>query len=490
MLHSMPAIEVTAGGAQLDEAAIRSLVEVTVVAEVGCPAAVELCFVEPPLRHPLGWPRAAEALEVRIGGVERPLFTGRVTAIEHEWLPDRGRVLRVRGHDALHALRRRRTPGAARPGRLSDLARALGASLGVPVAVHGDGPAQRDEVRRGESDLVRLRDLADRTGCGFSLDGDTLRVFDAKGYGDAVALTLGETLWAARATADLGRLHRQVIADGWDPATVTTARGESAGVKGRALDDAPLWLVEHGVGDAEALVARAEGVGAHQAAAALVLEGTAAGDVRLVPGRRIAVGGLDASADGIHVITRVTHIVDGEAGFHTRFDTAWPTLRAPAPSAEVTPAVVTEVDDPERRGRVRVRLPTLGDAETGWLSVAAPGLGVGKGLVTTPDIGDAVLVLFDAGHPGRGIVLGGLAVHPLPEDGLAGGRVSRTGLYGRLGHRVVLDDAARRIEVTHAGGGSLTLSDDTVLLDSTGTLILEAPRIVIRGRAVDFERLP
>ncbi len=73
------------------------------------------------------------------------------------------------------------------------------------------------------------------------------------------------------------------------------------------------------------------------------------------------------------------------------------------------PGVVTNNEDPEKLGRVKVRLPCLTDShESTWARLAAPGAGKDRGLVWVPDVDDEVVVVFEHGDINRPIVIGSL----------------------------------------------------------------------------------
>ncbi|MFC7483979.1 phage baseplate assembly protein V [Luedemannella flava] len=134
---------------------------------------------------------------------------------------------------------------------------------------------------------------------------------------------------------------------------------------------------------------------------AVTLHGTAAGNAALWAGARIAVRGVADTVDGGYVVTSVTHVLDG-AGYRSTFTTEPPEPPTAPAAASVTLGVVTAVDDPDSLGRVRVRLPALGDLDAGWLGVLCPGAGPAKGLVALPDVDDTVLVALPRQSPPTG----------------------------------------------------------------------------------------
>ncbi|MCA9541120.1 MAG: hypothetical protein KC620_19605, partial [Myxococcales bacterium] len=445
---------------------------------------------EAPVERPVGRRGVGMPISVRVEGDRRPLFVGVVTAVEHAWQPDRGRTVRVRAFDALHALRRQQTSGTTPRSGFGSALRDAAAALALPVCLHGEGPSHVDLVRAREDDLTRLWRLADRAGQGFGIIDGTLYGYAIDGFDPPIELSLSETLYALKATANASQVHARITAQGWHAAGATTELGKASGAPEPWLDDAPFALRNQAIGSADELTALAEAEGAHRRANAVTLEGTAAGNLNLMPGRCIQLRGLDAEFDGTYALTAVTHVIDGESGYRTEFSTARPPRPRSQKATELTPGLVTDVADPDGQGRVRVRLPTFADAETGWLPVVAPGAGPRKGLVTTPDIGDRVLVVFDEGQPGRGLVLGGLFdVGALPDAGIADGRTRRTGFFSGTGHRLVSDDQQARLRLAHASDDALMFDREGAHLHTAGTLVLEGDRIVIRANQVDFERL-
>ncbi|MGZ6144367.1 MAG: phage baseplate assembly protein V, partial [Myxococcales bacterium] len=61
--------------------------------------------------------------------------------------------------------------------------------------------------------------------------------------------------------------------------------------------------------------------------------------------------------------------------------------------------IVTNVQDPEKQGRVKICLPRLpGKPECDWARVAQPGAGDGRGFYWVPAVNDEVLVAFERGQ--------------------------------------------------------------------------------------------
>ncbi|HZH31985.1 MAG TPA: phage baseplate assembly protein V [Pyrinomonadaceae bacterium] len=118
--------------------------------------------------------------------------------------------------------------------------------------------------------------------------------------------------------------------------------------------------------------------------------------------------------------------------------------------------IVTDLEDPEAIGRIKVMFPTLGDQASDWARLVTPMAGKDRGLFLRPEVGDEVLVAFELGDPTRPYILGSLwnkVDTPPPDDGQAGQNNWRF-IKSRSGHIVKLDDTqgAEKIEIIGSDG--------------------------------------
>jgi uncharacterized protein involved in type VI secretion and phage assembly len=152
----------------------------------------------------------------------------------------------------------------------------------------------------------------------------------------------------------------------------------------------------------------------------------------------------------------------------------------------VFPALVSDINDPEGQGRVRVTLPwspdTGGASYDTWARLATFMGGNNRGSWFIPDVGDEVLVTFEAGDPRRPYVIGGLwngrDAPPQSMDGA--GKNDLKVLRSRNGVKVTLDDTSgqEKLILETPGGQRLTLKDGpgTVeVVDSNGNSIKMEP---------------
>lgn len=159
-------------------------------------------------------------------------------------------------------------------------------------------------------------------------------------------------------------------------------------------------------------------------------------------------------------------------------------------------AVVTNVADPLKIGRLRARVPAvLGeDLECGWaLPCAAFGGGKDRGLLALPEVGDTIWIEFAGGDPGRPIWAG--AFWGAPESagqqddlGTATGTEVPTSegqeagpgrlvLRTRAGHRICLDDDGALVILANGNGKT------EIRLTQAGEVIVKADTIKLGANA-------
>ncbi len=105
---------------------------------------------------------------------------------------------------------------------------------------------------------------------------------------------------------------------------------------------------------------------------------------------------------------------------------------------------VTDNDDPEGLGRVKVSLPIREvENETDWVRIATMMGGPGRGSYFVPEVGDEVLVAFHLGEVRRPYVIGTLwnnqqTPPPVADMGILTNNI-RT-ITSRAGHQLTFDD--------------------------------------------------
>jgi uncharacterized protein involved in type VI secretion and phage assembly len=122
------------------------------------------------------------------------------------------------------------------------------------------------------------------------------------------------------------------------------------------------------------------------------------------------------------------------------------------PLSGVYRAVVADNKDPEARARLRVNVPGVKTGEV-WAELATLMAGNGYGTLFLPEIGDEVLIAFEAGDADRPYVNGAL----WGAGGHAPTGAAKT-IRTRCGATITIDDARCEVRVDAPGGIRLTTS--------------------------------
>ena len=166
-------------------------------------------------------------------------------------------------------------------------------------------------------------------------------------------------------------------------------------------------------------------------------------------------------------------------------------------------AIVTDVDDPEGMGRVRIRLPWTtdkdGDLYEVWARVATLMAGNDRGTWFIPEPDDEVLVAFEAGDPRRPYVVGALwNGQDAPPENMQSGNPIRS-ITSRSGIVVTFDDTdgAVQLILETPGGQKITCTDsppaikiedssgNSVKLETSGISITAASKIKLTAGMVE-----
>jgi uncharacterized protein involved in type VI secretion and phage assembly len=104
--------------------------------------------------------------------------------------------------------------------------------------------------------------------------------------------------------------------------------------------------------------------------------------------------------------------------------------------------ICTNVQDPEKVGRIKICFPRLpGKPESDWVRVAQPAAGAGRGFYWLPEVNDEVLVAFERGEANRPYVIGALwngQDKPM-GDAYVDENTTRM-IQTKSGHQIILDD--------------------------------------------------
>ncbi len=178
----------------------------------------------------------------------------------------------------------------------------------------------------------------------------------------------------------------------------------------------------------------------------------------------------------------------------------------------VYPAIVTDIVDPDRLGRVQVSFPWLGsdgDSVRAWATLLTPYADDNQGFVALPEVQTQVVVGFEAGDLHRPYVVGacwnGKEMMPVTATKPNNKRLirSRSGsvlefddtdgatkvtLSTSKGHKVVLDEGARQLQVTHQDGSTVTFTaSGQVQVQANATVEITASALNVHAPVATYD---
>jgi len=185
-------------------------------------------------------------------------------------------------------------------------------------------------------------------------------------------------------------------------------------------------------------------------------------DPNLVAGRKVKISNVGKKFSGTYYVTQARHTWNkGDYNIHFSVSGSAPSgiyhlLNPDRTQAQdvvngLVIGVVTNLQDPEKLGRVRVKFPWLpkmsgADLESNWARLAVPSGGKERGFYFSPEIDDEVLVAFDHGDINFPYIVGALwsKIDKPPAgtaDAVGGDRkVNQRIIRSRSGHLIILDD--------------------------------------------------
>src|SRR5438477_13169247 len=132
---------------------------------------------------------------------------------------------------------------------------------------------------------------------------------------------------------------------------------------------------------------------------------------------------------------------------------AWSVARTEGASVfGVEIAIVTNVKDPDKQGRVKICFPRLpGKPESDWARVAQPAGGDGRGFYWLPQINDEVLVAFERGQANRPFVIGSVwNGKDKPMKDAYTDNNTKVMVQTKSGHQILLEDKSGDEKITVA----------------------------------------
>jgi phage protein D len=494
---------VTLSGTLVAEEFMRDLSEITVENSLHMPDVATVVLNDPGLkwiddpRLEPGKPLELSAMPTPAGSKARPLFDGEIVGIEPEFGAATHK-LAIRAFDRLHRLGRGRFVRSFQNVTDSDLATRFASEVGLQADVVPTRQVHPYLFQNNQTDLEFLRERAAAVGYGVYVFGKKLCFKPLAHATQPIELRWGASLSEFRPRLTTVEQVNRVAVRGWDPRTRKEILGEVTPGTGmrdigekRGGDvmskqafniDARLLVSAPPLNDQIAADQLAQAVADQHAERFIEAEGACGGNPEIVAGRSVKIDALGDRFSGTYFVTSATHHFGVKDGFTTSFSISGQTpstlislLRERAGSTMPAGAVigiVTDNQDPEGWGRVKVKYPWLSpDHASDWARLVSVGGGATRGLEFVPEIDDEVLVVFERGDVRFPYVLGGLwnGVDAPPRksgDVVSGGKVQKRIVRSRSGHEVVFDDSD--------SGGGITVADkngNTIKLDAVSNAL-------------------
>jgi phage protein D/phage baseplate assembly protein gpV len=435
------------------------------------------------------------------GGSERKLIAGEITALEPDFSRGTQAMLTVRGYDRSHRLHRGTHSQAFTQVTDSDLATQIAQQVGLRTDVDATSQVYEHVLQDNQTHMAFLRSRAERIGYLVYARDQTLyfKQPGSESSADTVQLEWGDQLVSFRPRLTLAEQIDELQVKGWDPKTKTEITGSATrsdaspeigesqtgaqlassafGEERRIVVNRPITSQAEADAVAQALYDECTG-------SFIEAEGTCYGTPQLGAGATVELSSLGQRFSGNYYVTSVTHTYSASGDYMTEFsvhgrrpETLYRLLaEEPTVPADrrggVVAAIVTNNNDPDDQGRVKLKYPWLADdVESDWARVVGAGAGDDRGFYCLPEVNDEVLVAFEHGDVNRPLVLGGLwngvdAPAVPVGQAIADGKVHTRAFRTRSGHTLTLvDDTEAKVQLETAGGHSLLLDDENSLVE-------------------------
>lgn len=324
------------------------------------------------------------------------------------------------GYDHSHKLNRTRRTATYQNMTLGDIAQKVARNAGFETGtIDNVGGPRKFVQQNNETDWEFLWRLAK------DIDFEVI-VIDKKlnfrkagtNAGQPKQLRFGEELFAFDPRLTAVQQLDEVVVRGWDPQQAQTIEahsrigpsdsqlGISRDTVAQAGSGGTLTVSDRPVASNDDAQALADSLAEKHANGFVSAEGACRGDPTIRPGTQIEIREVAPHYNGRYTLAATRHVFKGGTGYETMFTISGRTphrlvdLTTPSKRKSwgnsVVRGVVTNNQDPDNHGRVRVNCPALGDDhESAWARVVGPSAGKDRGLLMIPQVGDEVVIAFE-----------------------------------------------------------------------------------------------
>ncbi len=511
-------INIKVGGSALSQTIMNQLVDVEVESSLYLPAMFMIRFHDDKfeLIDSKTFSLGAE-VEVLLDDYDDALQTvikGEITSIEPEFTDDSQMTFAIFGYDRSHRLNRGTETQAYLNSSDSDIVQRLAQKAGLSTDVTNTPVVREHVIQDNQSDLAFLQELARLNEYLFYVADGTLYFHPLSHVrsGSPPELEWGSNLVSFLPRASLACQVDEVSVQGWDQkqkqaitGRASTSRNSSPEI-GLGASGGSLAKTAFGTADRLDVRLPIKDASAAQKLAQAILNrlngefveavGVAMGHPAILAGCKLELKNLGTRFSGKYRITSARHIYEpGDYRTEFRVEGVHPKamfeLGGTDAQTELTrrwwgvvPAQVTNLNDPDELGRVKVQYPWLDDQlESDWARIAAPGAGAERGFQWFPEINDEVLVAFGNGDFNQPYIIGSLwsSTDKPPETqstAVVDGKVEVRTIKTRAGHVIRLTDTegSEMIEIIDAKEKTSLVMDaanESITLTSTKEIVLK-----------------
>ncbi|MEM8611320.1 MAG: VgrG-related protein [Cyanobacteria bacterium P01_H01_bin.105] len=470
------------------------------------------------------------------------LFQGEITAMETQFTEQTQAPIIIRGYDLSHRLHRGYHNRSFQNMTDSDVVEKIADEVGIKIDQLDDSGEPHDYLfQENQTNMAFLRHRASRNGFELFVRDGKLNFRNPKA-GDKLELTWLEDVRSLQVRVTSSEQVKSVEVRGWDYTTKAPIVAiadqehlltqidslEESGTKASQAFDKPQnpkkIIVDQPIFKRKEADVLAQAICDEISGQFVIGDAIAEGNSEIRPGRMVEFKELGPYSGEYYVTetrhTYINRVYDTE--FSVRGLRGGDLTNRLAPASPLKPGqtllvgIVTDNEDPDELGRVKVKFPTLTeDHNSNWARVVSMGAGNSRGFDCLPEINDEVLVAFEHGDIHRPYILGGVwngedappnTVDKNVQDGKVRLRTIQTrtghkiqfveedqdtkaGVYVETkgGHKLQLNDSGQFMELITPGGHRLCLNDQnkSIVMESQGSLEIKAAgNITVNGAMI------
>jgi uncharacterized protein involved in type VI secretion and phage assembly len=394
-------------------------------------------------RHPIDESpfEIGTSLEVKLGARSElgitSVFKGQIVTIEPQFTSG-GAELTVRAFDRSHLLNRSRKVRVFQDMSASDIVQKILSEAGLKADVTSTSTLFPFMQQDNETDLDFIWRLANRVGYEFVVDDET-GAFRPVGSSAPIELEWPIEVQDFRPRMTGIQQVEKVTVRSWDAkakqatvgeANVPNQTSEIGALRQKTVDafgnTSSILIPTEPTVDAAEAKDLAQAMLDRLANAYVGADGSCFGNPLVRAGAMVKITGVGTKFGGTYRVQSSNHVLQGGGAYTTEFSTTaiqtiTGAVAAGRPqdfSSQLVIGIVTNTEDPDKMGRVRVKYPSLDDGQEGWWArVVVPHAGKDRGMMMLPMNGDEVLVGFEHDDTTRPFVLGSLfnGVDQAPE---------------------------------------------------------------------------